>query len=145
MIPGFEYFKAEKGSMTDTDTYRGASPLALVRQFQQVMGQPLNIEYVQNSDADRLRLKLVSEEFDEVCSSETPDNLLKELADLVYVTYGYSATFGWDLDEAVRRVHASNMSKLGPDGTPVLREDGKVLKGQNYREPNLLDLMGVSA
>ena len=43
-----------------------------------------------------------------------PQELLKELADLVYVTYGYAATYGWDLDEAFRRVHASNMSKLGP-------------------------------
>ena len=50
-------------------------------------------------------------------------------------------TFGWDLNEAVRRVHASNMSKLGPDGKPVLRDDGKVLKGDQYEEPDLSDLV----
>ena len=70
-----------------------------------------------------------------------PENLLKELADLIYVTYGKAATFGWDLDEAVRRVHASNMSKLDDDGEPIYREDGKVLKGPNYQEPNLKDLI----
>lgn len=43
--------------------------------------------------------------------------------------------------EAVRRVHASNMSKLGDDGKPIRREDGKVMKGPNYKEPDLSDLV----
>ena len=127
-------------SSTDPDTYLAATPYTMVRQFHQAMGQDLDQEYQQNSSLDRLRMKLVSEEFDEVASAETPDNLLKELADLVYVTYGYAAAFGWDLDEAVRRVHASNMSKLDHQGNPVFREDGKVLKGVNYEEPDMSDL-----
>jgi len=60
---------------------------------------------------------------------------------LVYVTYGYAATYGWDLDEAVRRVHASNMSKLDSAGKPLKRPDGKVLKGANYWKPDLSDLV----
>ena len=48
---------------------------------------------------------------------------------------------GWFLDEALDRVHASNMSKLGEDGLPIYREDGKVLKGPNYAPPNLTDLI----
>ena len=43
--------------------------------------------------------------------------------------------------EAFRRVHLSNMSKLGDDGFPIRREDGKILKGPNYVEPNLKDLV----
>lgn len=43
--------------------------------------------------------------------------------------------------EAFRRVHLSNMSKLGEDGKPIKREDGKVLKGPNYVKPNLEDLV----
>lgn len=43
--------------------------------------------------------------------------------------------------EAFTRVHASNMSKLGPDGKPIKREDGKIMKGPNYREPDLSDLV----
>ena len=65
---------------------------------------------------------------------------LKELADLVYVCYQYAENMGWFLDEALDRVHASNMSKLGEDGEPVYREDGKVLKGPNYKPPDLTDL-----
>lgn len=67
--------------------------------------------------------------------------LLKELADLVFVCYQMAALLGMDLDEAMDRVFKSNMSKLGPDGKPIRREDGKVLKGDGYRPPELLDLV----
>ena len=66
---------------------------------------------------------------------------LKELADLVYVCYQYAANMNWDLDEALHRVHESNMSKLDEDGKPIYRNDGKVLKGPNYAPPNLEDLV----
>jgi len=74
-------------------------------------------------------------------SSENKANCLKELADLVYVCYQYAANLGWDLDEAMHRVHESNMSKLSEDGKPIYRDDGKVLKGPNYAPPNLNDLV----
>ena len=66
---------------------------------------------------------------------------LKELADLVYVCYQYAENMGWFLDEALHRVHESNMSKLDEYGKPILREDGKVLKGPKYQPPNLEDLV----
>ena len=66
---------------------------------------------------------------------------LKELADLVYVCYQYAENMDWFLDEALDRVHKSNMSKLGEDGQPIYREDGKVLKGPNYQPPTLTDLI----
>ena len=47
----------------------------------------------------------------------------------------------WDLEEALFRVHKSNMSKLGLDGKPIRREDGKILKGPNYQPPKLDDLV----
>ena len=67
--------------------------------------------------------------------------LLKELCDLQYVLSGFAVTFGLPLDEAFKRVHESNMSKLGSDGKPIYREDGKVLKGPNYKKPDLSDLV----
>ena len=66
---------------------------------------------------------------------------LKELADLVYVAAQYAENMDWDLEQALRRVHKSNMSKLDNDGKPIYREDGKVLKGPNYEPPNLSDLV----
>ena len=104
-----------------------------------------------NSLATRTRQRnLITEEFKEFLEAdgmlfrntpEFPQNCLKELADLVYVCYQYAANMGWDLDEAMFRVHQSNMSKLDEEGKPIYREDGKVLKGQNYKPPNLEDLV----
>ena len=74
-------------------------------------------------------------------SSKVREDCLKELADLVYVCYQYAANMGWNLDEAMHRVHLSNMSKLDEYGKPIYREDGKVLKGPRYSPPNLEDLV----
>ena len=93
---------------------------------------------------------LIVEEFKEFLDAENQlimglrvnaAECLKELADLVYVSYQYAENLGWDLDEALNRVHQSNMSKLGEDGQPIYREDGKVLKGPNYQPPTLTDIV----
>ena len=55
--------------------------------------------------------------------------------------FQFAASQEWDLDEAMHRIHESNMSKLGDDGKPIYREDGKVLKGPNYKPPILNDLI----
>ena len=74
-------------------------------------------------------------------SPEHQEHALKELADLVYVCYQYAENMHWFLDEALDRVHKSNMSKLDEDGKPIYREDGKVLKGPNYKPPDYSDLV----
>ncbi len=70
-------------------------------------------------------------------------NMLKELSDVQTVISGtaVSLTPLRKLDEAFVRVHESNMSKLGDDGKPLFRDDGKILKGKNYIKPNLSDLI----
>ncbi len=65
------------------------------------------------------------------------EKLTKELVDLLYVVYGTGVAFGLPLDAAFRIVHESNMSKLGEDGKPIYREDGKVLKGPDYKPADL--------
>jgi predicted HAD superfamily Cof-like phosphohydrolase len=67
------------------------------------------------------------------------------LADIVYVVYGTALTYGIDLDSAVREVHRSNMSKLGSDGKPLIRDDGKVLKSEQYFPPDLESVVGRQA
>jgi predicted HAD superfamily Cof-like phosphohydrolase len=97
-----------------------------------------------------MQKRLIVEEFKEFLDAENQlitgftvnsADCLKELADLVYVCAQYAANMGWDLDEAMRRVHESNMSKLDDNGNPIYREDGKVLKGPNYQPPTLTDLV----
>ena len=82
-------------------------------------------------------------EFNDAVANEPYDNELKELADLVYVCFQYAENMEWDLEEALDRVHKSNMSKLGLDGKPIRRADGKVLKGPNYNPPILNDLINA--
>ena len=109
-------------------------------QFRKVMSQPIATE---NAAVHILQLKLIVEEFEEFINaveSEGDENQLKELADLVYVCFQYAAARGWPLDEALHRVYGSNMSKL-VDGRPLRRDDGKVLKGPNYKPPYLEDLL----
>lgn len=98
-------------------------------------------EYDAKFGVEKLATKLIEEEFVEFYEAIDPEHVLKELADLVYVCYGYADRWGWNLDEAITRVHLSNMSKLGHDGKPILREDGKILKGSNYKEAVLEDLV----
>lgn len=91
---------------------------------------------------------LIEEEFREFTEAHlklgtydgSDSDCLKEAADLVYVVFQYCENMEWDLLEALNRVHKSNMSKLGDDGKPVRREDGKVLKSKNYKPPFLDDL-----
>lgn len=120
------------------------TPYEMVRDFAVRMEQPLDQKWQKDADLETLRWSLISEEYGEVCDASAdnkPDNMLKEIADLAYVLYGYAATYGWDLDVAIRRVHHSNLSKLGLDGKPIKNEAGKVVKGPNYKYPNLSDLV----
>ena len=78
---------------------------------------------------------------DHITNSRAREHLLKELADLTYVCFQAAAAFGWDLEEAFRLVHESNLSKLGEDGKPIRSEAGKILKGPRYQHPDLSDLV----
>ena len=95
-----------------------------------------------------MQLDLIQEEASEFFDAaedlmDSPDDidkriiLVKELSDLVFVCYQFAAAFYIDLDEAMSRVFESNMSKLDENGQAIFREDGKVLKGPNYRKPDL--------
>ena len=96
-----------------------------------------------------MQMLLIKEEFNEFIDAhiemfDSPGGeaaALKELADLVYVCFQYAENLEWNLLEALSRVHESNMSKLDDNKQPIRREDGKVLKGPNYKPPFLDDLV----
>ena len=95
----------------------------------------------------KLRLGLVEEEFKEVIHAvrnRDKENLLKELTDLQYVLDGLYITFGMDRLKvlAMREVHKSNLTKLGPGNTVIRNEAGKVLKGKGYKPAKLDWLVG---
>jgi predicted HAD superfamily Cof-like phosphohydrolase len=127
----------------------------VVREFHEIMGQAVG-EKQPTADLLELRYKLLCEEVKEVgeevayamaeshFKEGVPDKvkirLLKELADVQYVLSGFAVALGLPLEKAFFRVHKSNLSKLGEDGRPIYRDDGKVLKGPNYQPVNLEDL-----
>jgi predicted HAD superfamily Cof-like phosphohydrolase len=109
-----------------------------------------NLKSSKAKDKRSYQKNLIVEEFKEFLEAEgllfrknldIESEALKELADLVYVCYQYAENMGWLLDEALDRVHLSNMSKLDEEGKPIYRDDGKVLKGPNYKPPTLTDLV----
>lgn len=140
----------------------GDDPEALVRRFHHVYGLPVQTDgaSLERESLD-MRVSLIAEEFSELVGAvygqaaraeiessyrravaaddgardtvETAD----ALADLIYVIYGMALETGIDLASVLAEVQRSNMSKLGADGKPVYREDGKVLKGPDYFPPNV--------
>jgi len=119
------------------------------RTFRRLMDQPVDCL---RPDTAALQQRLISEEYEEFLEAHCEaveylhnprarEQCLKELTDLVYVAYQYAAAAGWDLDEALTRVHESNLSKLDDNLRPIKREDGKVMKGPNYKKANLIDLV----
>ena len=147
----------------------GDDPEALVRRFHHVYGLPVQTD---GPSLDRtslgMRMSLIAEEFGELVGSvygaaaraevegafqravaaddgvrdvvETAD----ALADLVYVIYGMALETGIDLAAVLTEVQRSNMSKLGEDGKPIYREDGKVLKGPGYFRPDVVGVLGLA-
>ena len=114
-----------------------------VKEFMEVFGQKVESKPDwPDGDTMELRIDLIEEELGELRNAiidgdGTLVDVADALSDLLYVVYGAGHSFGIDLDKCFEEVHSSNMSKLGEDGKPIYREDGKVLKGKNFREPNL--------
>lgn len=135
---GYEYYspntseKAKAFCMT---------PMDMVQEFAKVTGQV---------PKPGLYLTLIKEEYEEFSevalsgplSKEGDLAELKELSDLVYVTFGYANAMGWDLMEAVRRVHMNNLGRcVQPDGSIKRREDGKIIKNPDAPKVDLSDLV----
>ena len=115
---------------------------------------------VANTPSNRImQFRLIQEEyseFEEALADWIGDNgrtspinaqfhdVLKELCDLVYVLAQFAENEGIDLDHAIQLVHESNMSKLGEDGKPIRREDGKILKGPNYAPADVTSCLGLN-
>lgn len=145
------------------------NPESLVREFHETYNLPLEYGTPSvNRERVHMRMSLISEEFAELVGAvygkeartkieeaykeavalddhtrdviETAD----ALADLVYVIYGMALEMGIPLAKVLAQVQASNLSKLGADGKPIYREDGKVLKGPGFFPPNVALALGLA-
>lgn len=126
---------------------RVGSNFELVGDFMESFGQDVNDEpTLRDSQTQQLRYDLIDEELEELKMAFDNDDVVEiadALTDLLYVVYGAGHAFGIDLDDCFLEVHESNMSKLGEDGRPIYRDDGKVLKGPDFFQPNLKEILDV--
>lgn len=100
-----------------------------------------------SGDIQSLRLKLIEEEVSELKEASANKDIVEvadALTDILYVVYGMAHAYGIPIEECFDEVHNSNMSKLGEDGKPVYREDGKVIKSKQYFPPDIQKVLQAS-
>ena len=116
-----------------------------VKLFMESFGQEVKSKpEFPSDDTVKLRIELISEELQELvdaCKAGDIIEVADALTDILYVTYGAAHSFGVPIDECFKEVQRSNMSKLGEDGKPIYREDGKVMKGPSYFKPDLKNVL----
>ena len=93
-------------------------------------------------EKNKLRFNLMREENEEYLEAANNNDIIEvadALGDMLYILCGTIIEHGMQhkIDEIFNEIQSSNMSKLGADGNPIYREDGKVLKGPNYFKPDI--------
>lgn len=97
-------------------------------------------------DRNLLRFNLMKEENEEYLEAANNNDLVEvadALGDMLYILCGTIIEHGMQdkIEEVFNEIQRSNMSKLGADGNPIYREDGKVLKGPNYFKPDITSIL----
>jgi len=95
-----------------------------------------------SAERQKLRIDILQEEVNELAKAMSDSNMIEiadGIVDCIYILFGTAVEYGFrhKLEAMFQEVHRSNMSKLGVDGKPIYREDGKVLKGPNFTAPDL--------
>ena len=122
--------------------------IAAVRLFHNAFG--LGISETMKADlgenTNTLRFNLMDEENKEYLEAAQNNDLVEvadALGDMLYILCGTILEHGmqYKIEEVFEEIQRSNMSKLGADGKPIYREDGKVLKGPHYFRPNIQEIL----
>ena len=115
-----------------------------VKHFHETYKLSYNINPVANlgSNKNKLRFDLMAEENSEYINAANNNDIVEvadALGDMLYILCGTIISHGFQnkIEELFDEIQRSNMSKLGSDGKPIYREDGKVLKGPHYFKPNI--------
>ncbi|WP_373516242.1 hypothetical protein [Pricia sp.] len=122
--------------------------LGSVEQFHRLFGMGVSETMCADLGAakNKLRFNLMDEENKEYLEAANNDDLVEvadALGDMLYILCGTILEHGMQhkIEEVFTEIQRSNMSKLGADGKPIYREDGKVLKGPNYFKPDILGVL----
>ncbi|PCJ98427.1 MAG: hypothetical protein COA50_02685 [Flavobacteriaceae bacterium] len=119
-----------------------------VEQFHKSFGLGVSQNMVADLGAKKnlLRFNLMDEENKEYLEAATSNDMIEvadALGDMLYILCGTIIEHGMQhkIEEVFNEIQCSNMSKLGEDGKPIYREDGKVLKGPNYFKPDIKSIL----
>jgi len=122
--------------------------IAAVSEFHQAFGLGMNESPTAHLGMKKnlLRYELMREENEEYLEAANNNDLVEvadALGDMLYILCGTIIEHGMQhkIEEVFNEIQNSNMSKLGNDGKPIYREDGKVLKGPNYFKPNIQEIL----
>ena len=119
-----------------------------VQMFHEAFGLGVQNQPTVNLEESKinLRFNLMAEENEEYLEAAKNNDIVEvadALGDMLYILCGTILEHGMQhkIEEVFNEIQRSNMSKLGENGKPIYREDGKVLKGPNYFKPNILDII----
>lgn len=122
--------------------------LKAVQEFHESFGLGIQYKPIAKLEEKKLKLRfdLMAEENEEYLEAAKNNDLVEvadALGDMLYILCGTILEHGmqYKIEEVFNEIQSSNMSKLGEDGHPIYREDGKVLKGPNYFKPNILKIL----
>jgi len=122
--------------------------LKAVQEFHESFGLGIQHKPIAKLEENKLilRFDLMAEENEEYLEAAKNNDLVEvadALGDMLYILCGTILEHGmqYKIEEVFNEIQRSNMSKLGEDGNPIYREDGKVLKGPNYFKPNILKII----
>ena len=122
--------------------------LKAVEDFHNAFGLGVNETPIANLSLQKLKLRyaLMAEENDEYFEAAQDNDLVEvadALGDMLYILCGTILEHGmqYKIEEVFDEIQRSNMSKLGADGKPIHREDGKVMKGPHYFKPDILTIL----
>jgi len=119
-----------------------------VKKFHKAFGIGYQKKPIAKLDDNKLKLRfdLMQEENEEYLEAAKNDDLVEvadALGDMLYILCGTIIEHGmqYKISTVFNEIQRSNMSKLGEDGKPIYREDGKVMKGPNYFKPNIAEIL----
>lgn len=122
--------------------------IAAVTKFHEVYRIPYAVQPTTDVDPQliALRHRLMAEENEEYLEAALAGNLVEvadAIGDMLYILCGTMITHGMQdkIEDVFREIQRSNLSKLGADGQPIYREDGKVMKGPNYFKPDIAAIL----
>ncbi|MDD3721201.1 MAG: nucleoside triphosphate pyrophosphohydrolase family protein [Lutibacter sp.] len=122
--------------------------LKAVQEFHKSFGLEIQHKPIAKLEENKLKLRfdLMAEENNEYFEAAKNNDLIEvadALGDMLYILCGTILEHGmqYKIEEIFNEIQRSNMSKLGENGKPIYREDGKVLKGPNYFKPNILEIL----